>query len=54
MTSHMGLQYTYCAKSQDVKTIRQWKFGQLIEYSIRTIFLKNHTENVMGKLFPEP
>ena len=27
------------------------KFGQLIEYSI---FLKNHTQNVVEKLFPDP
>ena len=28
------------------------KFGQLIEYNIGTILLKNHTQNVVGKLFP--
>ena len=28
------------------------KFGQLIEYNIRNIFLKNHTQNVVEKLFP--
>ena len=26
------------------------KFGQLIEYNMRNIFLKNHTENVVEKL----
>ena len=30
------------------------KFGQLIEYNMRNIFLKNHTENVLEKLFPGP
>ena len=29
------------------------KFGQLIEYNIETFFLKNHTQNVMEKLFPD-
>ena len=30
------------------------KFGQLIEYNMRIIFfLKNHTENVVEKLFPD-
>ena len=29
------------------------KFGQLIEYN-RNILLKNHTQNVLEKLFPEP
>ena len=28
------------------------KFGQLIEYDI--FFLKNHTQNVAEKLFPDP
>ena len=30
------------------------KFGQLIEYNIGTILLKNHTQNVVEKLFPDP
>ena len=30
------------------------KFGQLIERNMRTIFLKNHSENVVKKLFPDP
>ena len=29
------------------------KFGQLIEYNMRNIFLKNHT-HLVEKLFPEP
>ena len=30
------------------------KFGQLIEYNMRNIFFKNHTQNVVDKLFPDP
>ena len=29
------------------------KFGQLIEYTWGTFLLKNHTQNVMEKLFPD-
>ena len=30
------------------------KFGQLIEYNMRNIFLENHTQNVVEKLVPYP
>ena len=30
------------------------KFGQLIEYNMRKNFIKNHTLNVVKKLFPDP
>ena len=31
------------------------KFGQLVEYNMWNIFLKkNHTQNVVEKLFPDP
>ena len=30
------------------------KFGQLIEHNMRIFFLKNHTQNVVEKLFPGP
>ena len=30
------------------------KFGQLIEYKMKNIFLKNHVENVVEKLVPYP
>ena len=30
------------------------KFGQLIEYNMRNVFVKNHTQNVLEKLFPDP
>ena len=29
------------------------KLGQLIEHNMRNIFLKNHTQNVAEKLFPD-
>ena len=29
------------------------KFGQLIEYNMRNIFVKNHTQNVLEELFPD-
>ena len=48
------LQCTYCPKSQEVTAIRDLNFGQLIEYNRRNIFLENHTQSVLGKLFPNP
>ena len=27
------------------------KFGQLIEFNMKNIFLKNHAQNVVGKLY---
>ena len=40
------------SRSKGIQTV---KFGQLIEYKIRNIFfLKNHTQNVVEKLFPDP
>ena len=30
------------------------KFGQLIEYNMRKIFVENHTQNVLEKLFQDP
>ena len=30
------------------------KFGQLIDYNMRNIFLKNHAKNVVEKLVPDP
>ena len=29
------------------------KFGQLIEHNMRNTFLKNHTQDVVEKLFPD-
>ena len=30
------------------------KFGPLVEYNIRNIFLENHMQKVVEKLFPDP
>ena len=30
------------------------KFGQLIKYAKKNIFLENHTQNLVEKLFPDP
>ena len=30
------------------------KFSQLLECNMRNIFLKNHTQNVMEKIAPDP
>ena len=30
------------------------KFGQLKEFNVRKILLKNHTQNLEEKLFPDP
>ena len=30
------------------------EFGRLIEYNVKTFFFKNHTRNVVEKLFPYP
>ena len=30
------------------------KYGHLIEYNMRKIFLKNHSQNVVEKLVPDP
>ena len=30
------------------------KFGQLIEHNMRNIILKNHKQNVVQKLAPDP
>ena len=48
------LQYTYCPISQEVKGNQTMKFGQLIEITLGTFLLKNHTQNVSNKLFPDP
>ena len=36
---------TYYPISQEVKAIRQWNFGQLLEYNMRNIFVeKSYTK----------
>ena len=42
---------TNISRSKDNQTM---KFGQLIEYNMRNIFLKNYAQNVLEKLVPEP
>ena len=37
-----------------IKSNQAMKFGQLIHYNMRIIFLENYTQNVMKKLFPDP
>ena len=39
------------SRSKDNQTI---KFGQLIEYNMRTVFLKNHVQNMLEKLVADP
>ena len=38
-------------RSKDNQTI---KFGKLIEYNMKIIFLKNHMQDVVEKLAPDP
>ena len=42
----------YCRISQEVKEI-EIKFSQLIEYNMRNIFSRNHSQNVVDKLVPD-
>ena len=42
---------TNTSKSKGNQTV---KFGQLIEYNINIFFLKNHSENAVEKLVPDP
>ena len=36
------------------KNNQTMKFGQLIKYSMRKFFLKNHPQNEVEKLVPDP
>ena len=38
-------------RSKDNQTI---KFGKLIEYNMKIIFVKNHMQDVVEKLAPDP
>ena len=42
------------SRSKGSQTMKYGQYGQLIEYNMRNIFLKNHTQNVVEKPFPEP
>ena len=57
MTSQPGKQNTALHILPNISTSKgnqTMKFGQLIDYNVRNIFLKNHTQNVMEKLVPDP
>ena len=54
MTSQLGKQTTAIHILPNIsrsKGNQTMKYGQLIQYNMRNIFLKNHTENVVEKLF---
>ena len=57
MTSQPGQQtiaihiFPNIPKSKGNQTM---KFEQLIEYNMRNFLLKNRTQNVLEKLFPDP
>ena len=36
------------------KGYQTMKYGQLIEYNMRNMHHKNHTQNAVGKQFPDP
>ena len=46
-------QYTYCSRCHEVKTIRQWNMVSLKNITWETFFMKNHTQNMVEKLFSE-
>ena len=48
------LQYTYCPISQEVKTIQTMKFGQLIEYNMRNIFIEKSYTKCGGETISRP
>ena len=52
MTSQPGKQTVLCniLRSKGNQTM---KFGQIIEYTIKKKFLKNHTANEVRKVFPD-
>ena len=57
MTSQPGEQtiaihiFTNISRSKGSQAM---KFGQLIEYNMRNIFLENHTQDVVENLLPGP
>ena len=55
MTSQPGLETTAILIFINIsrsKGNQAMKFGQLIEFNMRNIYFKNHTQNVVEKLFP--
>ena len=56
MTSQLGKQTIVIHTLPNIsrsKGNQTMKFDQLIEYYMRNIFLKNHMQNVVEKLFPD-
>ena len=52
LTNNCNTHIAHISRSKDNHVM---KFGQLIEHNMRNIFfLKNHTQNVLEKLFPDP
>ena len=57
MTSQLvnkQLQYTYYPISQEVKTTRKMKFGQLIEYNMKNILVKKSYTKCVKETIPRP
>ena len=57
MASQLGKQTIAIHKLSNIargKGNQEMKFGELIKYNIINIFLENHTQNVVEKLFPDP
>ena len=46
------LQYTHCTISQEVKTSRQWNLVSYYNIAWERFSMKNHTQNVVKKVFP--
>ena len=44
---------TNIAQYSRSKGVQKIKFGSLIEHNMRNIFVQNHTQNVVEKLFPD-
>ena len=54
LTDQQSIAIYILANNSRSKGNQAMKFDQLIEYNMRDIFLKNHTRNVVEKLFPDP
>ena len=57
MTSHVGQQIITIHILFNISSSQcnqAMKIGQLIEYNIRNIFIKNYTQNMVEKLVPDP
>ena len=54
LTDQQSIAIHILANNSRSKGNQAMKFDLLIEYNMRDIFLKNHTRNVVEKLFPDP